>query len=536
MAADGCSITPQEAAREILRRRRARATLVEYSQAITIPGAPASDDPDEWLFKPIESAVAKHHRVIMQAIERCIRTDYGRLMIFAPPGSAKSTYASTVATTWAMGNFPGIRVLMTSYAATPIIRHSKRARQIAASAEYAAIWEHKACLIQGSKAADEFELTNGSGLFAAGLLGGLTSNRCDLGIIDDPVAGREEADSETIRIKTRAAYEDDFLTRLKPKASIILIQTRWHQDDLAGSILPEDYDGRSGPVECRDGQVWEVLNIAACAEREDDPIGRKPGEFLWPEWFGSQHWAIYQRNPRTWASLYQQRPTPDEGIYFAREDFKRYAPDELPTNLRSYMASDFAVKELKDKEKRKRGPDCTEHGNVGVTEDEEIYFTGWWSGQKKTDKTIDAGLDLVKTHKPTLWFGEKGVIENAIEPSITARMRQRKVLVKRELLPSVEDKAARVAGFAGRVAAGMVYLPYTTWADELIEQLCAFPAGRYDDKVDVCSLIGRGLDMIRGRPRPSVTKRKPIIPFTRAHFEMKTDDDERSERQRSVYK
>jgi hypothetical protein len=137
MAADGCSITPQEAAREILRRRRARATLVEYSQAITIPGAPASDDPDEWLFKPIESAVAKHHRVIMQAIERCIRTDYGRLMIFAPPGSAKSTYASTVATTWAMGNFPGIRVLMTSYAATPIIRHSKRARQIAASAEYA---------------------------------------------------------------------------------------------------------------------------------------------------------------------------------------------------------------------------------------------------------------------------------------------------------------------------------------------------------------------------------------------------------------
>jgi hypothetical protein len=257
MAADGCSITPQEAAREILRRRRARATLVEYSQAITIPGAPASDDPDEWLFKPIESAVAKHHRVIMQAIERCIRTDYGRLMIFAPPGSAKSTYASTVATTWAMGNFPGIRVLMTSYAATPIIRHSKRARQIAASAEYAAIWEHKACLIQGSKAADEFELTNGSGLFAAGLLGGLTSNRCDLGIIDDPVAGREEADSETIRIKTRAAYEDDFLTRLKPKASIILIQTRWHQDDLAGSILPEDYDGRSGPVECRDGQVWK---------------------------------------------------------------------------------------------------------------------------------------------------------------------------------------------------------------------------------------------------------------------------------------
>jgi predicted phage terminase large subunit-like protein len=533
--ADG-SITPQEAAREILRRRRARASLVDYSQAITIPGAPASEDPDEWLFKPIESAVAKHHRVVMSAIERCIRADYGRLMIFAPPGSAKSTYASVVASTWAMGVFPGLRVLMTSYAATPIIRHSKRARQIVSSAEYAAIWEHSAGLIDGSKAADEFELSNGSGLFAAGLLGGLTSSRCDLGIIDDPVAGREEADSETIRIKTRAAYEDDFLTRLKPKASIIIIQTRWHQDDLAGSILPEDYDGRSGPVECRDGQVWEVLNIPACAERADDPIGRKPGVYLWPEWFSKTHWAIYERNPRTWASLYQQRPAPDDGIYFSREDFQWY--DDLPENLRFYLATDFAVKEKKDKTKRKEDPDYTEHGVFGVSMDEDIYIADWRSARLKTDKTIDIGLDLAKKHGPTIWFGEGGVIETSIEPSITTRMRQRKIYVKRELLSSIVDKVARVQGFSGRVAARTVYLPKgKQWADDLVDQLCTFPAGRYDDKVDVCSLIGRGLDRIRGKPKPSVSKRKQVIPFTRSHFEMKdADDEDRAERQRNVYR
>ena len=525
-------MSSSEAAREVLRRRRARASLVNYSQSITIPGAPASEDPDEWLFKPIESAVAAHHMVTMQAIERCIRTDYGRLMIFEPPGSAKSTYASVVGPTWAMGAFPGLRVLMTSYAGTPIIRHSKRARQVVSSPEYQSIWEKPTALIEGSKAADEFELTNGSGLFCAGLQGGLTSSRCDLGIIDDPIAGREEADSETLRLKTRAAYEDDFLTRLKPKASVILIQTRWHQDDLAGSILPEKYDGRSGPVLCRDGQVWEVLNLPAKCERADDPVGRKIGEYLWPEWFNDRHWHIYESNSRTWASLYQQRPAPHDGIYFKRENFRRY--DVLPQNLRYYMASDFAVKEVKDKSKSGQ-PDYTEHGIFGITIDTDIYVAAWWSGQKETDKTVEAGIDLAEKWKPTLWFGESGVIESAIGPTVRQRQRARKVFTARELLPSIADKAARASGFMGRVSAGTVYLPNTAWADELIDQLCAFPAGRYDDKVDVCGLIGRGLDQLFGKPEHEKENANDIIPFTRSHFEAAEYERQRQEKERKAY-
>src|SRR4051812_23718406 len=101
MADGGQHLSPEAAAIEVLRRRRARAHLDSYSQSITIPGAPMSDDPDEWIFKPIETAVARHHIVTMRAIEKCIRTDYGRLMIFEPPGSAKSTYGSVVAPSWA---------------------------------------------------------------------------------------------------------------------------------------------------------------------------------------------------------------------------------------------------------------------------------------------------------------------------------------------------------------------------------------------------------------------------------------------------
>lgn len=523
--ADG-GITPQAAARELLRRQRARQSLVEYSQAITIPGAPPSDDPDSWLFQPIETAVADHHRVIMSAIERCVRTDYGRLMIFAPPGSAKSTYASVVGTTWAMGAFPGLRVLMTSYAATPIIRHSKRARQIVASPEYTSIWPEHTTLVAGSNAADEWELTNGSGLFAAGLLGGLTSSRCDLGIIDDPVAGREEAESETIRAKTRAAYDDDFLTRLKPKASIIIIMTRWHEDDLVGGILPTDYDGRSGQVACRDGQTWEVLSIPAQCERADDPLGRQIGEYLWPEWFSERHWQIYKAKPRTWSSLYQQRPVPEDGIFFKREDFKRFR--HAPEGVRWYLTSDYAVTE--------KGGDKTGHVPFGLDAEGDLWIEDGFNDQVASDVAVAEALKLVKRWKPQLWLGEKGVIERAIGPEIKRQMRRKQTYAPRELLASVADKAARVRGFAARVSAGTVHVKEGPFGDELINQLIAFPAGRFDDLVDCCSLIGRALDVLMDADSAADSAAEDRVePFTRRHIESLYRDTAREEARRKKY-
>lgn len=489
--ADG-SVTPAQAAREILRRRRARDSLVAYSRAITIPGAPVEPDSEADYFRPIETGIAKHHIVTMEAVERCIRAPDGRLMIFEPPGSAKSTYVSVVGTTWAMGAFPGLRVLATSYAAAPIVRASKRARQIVQSAAYRYLWPDAVTLLGNSAAADEWELSNGSGLFACGLLGGITSSRADLAIIDDPVAGREEADSPTIRNKTKAAYEDDFLTRIKPGASIILIQTRWHENDLAGSILPEDYDGRSGKILCRDGQEWEVLSIPAKCERADDPLGRRPGEYLWPEWFSARHWQNFESKARTWSALFQQRPTAGQGTHFKRQDFRRFKlKSQLPRNLRLYLASDFAT--------TPEGGDFTEHGKIGVDSDGDIWVTAWWSGQEETDVGIDAALDMCTPAvvRPRLWLGEAGPIEKAIGPAIRRRMRERKIYVRRMLPPSIADKALRAEGFAARVHARRVHVPDdVSWGDELIAQLCAFPGGRFDDKVDVCGLFGRLLDQL----------------------------------------
>jgi hypothetical protein len=326
------------AAGELLRRQRARASLVDFSQALDIPGVPIGEVPEHNYedaasaprYKPVESRVALHHLLMMQAIQRCIETARGRLMIFAPPGSAKSTYASVLAPAWAMGRKPNTQIILASYATSIAAKQSRKVRSIMRDPQFSSIWAEKPVLTEDQKAVDDWSLTNGSSMMAAGLLAGITGNRADGVIIDDPVANREQADSPALREKTYNEYIDTAMTRAKPKMWTIIIQTRWHEEDLAGAILPADYSGESGLIECRDGQTWEVLCIPAESERADDVLNRPVGEFLWPEWFPREHWTTWRDNPRaarTWAALYQQRPAPFTGVHFSASLFKRYDPD-----------------------------------------------------------------------------------------------------------------------------------------------------------------------------------------------------------------
>lgn len=330
-------LTQHEAAAELLRRRRGRESLIGFANAIDIPGKPASDDPDEWLFSPVELGIAAHHLLICQVIERAAMRRYGRFMLFLPPGSAKSTYASVVAPTYLMGKIPNYKIILASYGSDLARKHGRRARQIVRSRKFETLWG--ATISKESSAANEWALTNGSEYLAAGLLAGLTGNRAHGGLIDDPIKGREQADSPTIREKTWEAYVDDFQTRLIPGGWIGIIQTRWHEDDLAGRLLPKGYAGESGMIRCNDGRDWEIINLPAECERADDPLGRKLGEMLWPEWFDEQHWLTFRKIPRTWAALFQQRPQPDEGGIFKSawcKDRYRVIPAKAKTVVHSW--------------------------------------------------------------------------------------------------------------------------------------------------------------------------------------------------------
>jgi predicted phage terminase large subunit-like protein len=438
-------------------------------------------------------------------------------MIFAPPGSAKSSYASVVAPAWALAKWPGYRIILASYASDIAERHSRKCRALCRQEAHVSIWPDQPELKSDQRSVGSWALSNGSEFMAAGILAGITGNRADGVLIDDPVKGREEADSPTIQKKTQDEYRDAVVSRLKPGGWIILIQTRWNENDLAGSILPEDYKGQSGPVLCRDGQVWEIINLPAEAECPDDPLGRKPGEFLWIEWFGEDHWMIRKNDPqgqRTWASLYQQRPTAGDGIEFKREWFKWYdsniprgSPGGLPAQLTVYAASDFATKLDKG--------DFTEHSIWGIDAVGDLWCLDWWYGQKTTDIWIAQQVMMTKKWRPMKWYHEGGPIGEAVTPAILRALREAKTYVVLEAMPSIQNKAVKLGSFQARAATGTIHFPSgRPWAGRTIDQLCAFPAGRYDDAADACGLIGRGIDAMMNPHIPSARPKPLLVPFS----------------------
>jgi len=507
-------ITPQEAAKELLRRRRARNSLIEYANAIEIPGAPISDDPDEWLFKPVETSVAKHHKIIMSTLEEVAEGKIKRVMFFLPPGSAKSTYASIVFPTYYLGKFSNRKIILASYGSDLAKRMGRKARQIIRSKAYAPIFD--TLISSDTGAADEWGLTNGSEYMSGGILSGMTGNRAHGLLIDDPIKGRQDADSEIIRNRTWEAYQDDLLTRLVPGGWQVIIQTRWHEDDLAGRILPKDWSGESGDIECRDGEVWRVVCIQAQCERNDDPVGRKQGEYLWPGWFSEEHFAQFKRIPRTWNALYQQVPASEEGDYFRSDCCQWY--EIAPKHLRLYGASDYAVTD--------GDGDFTEHGVFGLDPNDDLYILDWWFGQKTSDVWIEEQLDLIKIHKPVTWYGEAGPIRRSVEPFLMRRSRERKIYCNFQWLASISDKPTRARAFQARWAMKKVYLlAGAPWAARLLRQLTRFPAGAEDDGVDVCSLIGRELDEIFSGQEQKVEAKKK-----KKDYSPEAEDDEDSYR------
>jgi len=434
---------------------------------------------------------------VLEACQRCIEKPNGRTMLFLPPGSAKTTYASIVAPTWAMGRWPGFKVIGVSYGSDLARKFGRRARAIIRQPQFAQLFDTG--LSGESAAADEWAIDNASEYMGGGILSGITGNRADFIPIDDPIKGRLEAESEVTRRRTFEAYQDDVLTRLRPGGSVLICQTRWHEDDPAGALLPEGYAGESGIIRCRDGQDWEVICLPAKAERADDPLGRKPGEYLWPEWFTPEHWAQFENKPRTWASLFQQRPAPEAGDLFRAEWLRPYisAPDR--STLTIYGASDYAV--------TADGGDWTVHVVVGIDPEGKLWLLDLWRKQASSDQWVEAFCDLVLDWKPMGWAEETGQIKAGVGPFLERRMRDRQAFVARETFPTRGDKAVRAQSIRGRMALDGLYVPVQApWYEQFRSELLTFPTGRHDDQVDALGLLGQLLDhMVAGsKPRQSV--------------------------------
>lgn len=495
------SISPQQAARELLRRKRARRSLIDFAR-YTMP----------------EYQPAEHHRLIADKLEAVARGEIKRLRIHMPPRHGKSEIASKRFPAWFLGANPHRNIIAASYGSDLAMDFGREVRNIVGSPEYKRIFDTE--LRDDSQAANRWHTSGGGMYVAAGVGTAVTGRGAHALLIDDPFKDREEADSERRRETVWRWYTSTAYTRLerditpdilddddiwhdllddigegeaKPfEGAIIGICTRWHDDDWAGRVEKQEADG---------GEKWEVLDL---------PAIMSDGKALWPQKYPLATLENIRDTigPRDWSALYQQRPAPDEGDYFKREWFKWYGPSDLPRHLRYYGASDYAV--------TAKGGDYTVHMVCGVDEHDDIYVIDMWRGQTDSMAWVESLLDLVNKWKPLMWGEEKGVIEKTVGPFLSRRMRERKTYFRREPLASVADKPSRSRSFQGRASEGKVYLPLNApWVSDLMSELLTFPVGTHDDMVDTLGMIGRMLDTMIGGRAPKA-KEKPESRWRRA--------------------
>jgi len=428
--------------------------------------------------------------LLLEKLEDVSNGKTDRLAVFMPPGAAKSTYASILYAPWHLAQHPGDNIIAASHTQELAEKWGRRVRNL--------IFEHSAVLGVGlapdSQAAGRWETDHGGEYFAAGVGGAIAGRRADLVVIDDPIRSREDADSETVRDKIWDWYKSDLYTRLKPGGRIVLIQTRWHEDDLAGRLLADMAAG---------GDHWDVISLPALAE-QDDPLGRAIGQPLWPEWEDEANLERKRRavGPRDWSALYQQRPAPEDGDYFKKEWLKPYdiAPDQKL--MRIYGGSDYAV--------TADGGDYTVHAVVGLDPEGRMYLLDLWRKQAASDEWVEAFCDLVIKWKPLGWAEEHGQIKSGVGPFLDRRQRERSAYVFREQFPTRGDKAIRAQSIRGRMALEGLHVPTSApWYAGLRSELLSFPAGKHDDQVDALGLIGQLLNkMSLGQhpPKPEIVK------------------------------
>lgn len=426
--------------------------------------------------------IGRHHRRIAEALQRVEAGECRRLIITMPPRHGKSMLASEYFPAWYLGRNPGHSIIAATYSQDLADDFGRRVRAQIADPLFGAVFPGAKIAGDSSSvkrlhvesAGDEAGAQRGA-YFAVGAGGPLTGRGAHLLLIDDPIKGREEADSELARRRLRDWYTSTAYTRLMPGARIVLIQTRWHEDDLAGWLLREhSHEG------------WEVLSLPAIGEA---------GEALWPEQYPLDVLNRIKASigDRDWQALYQQSPTNDSGGYFQRAWLREW--ERLPAKITYYGASDYAV--------TADAGDYTVHRIWGIDPAGVLYRVDGWRGQTASDEWIERKLDLIQRYKPQAWFGEAGVIQKAVEPMLIRRMRERGIFCRMEWVPSIHDKPTRCRGFQARASMGAVRFEPGAEVDEFVR----FPAGRHDDEVDVAGLIGRALD----EAHPAIAAAVPVV-------------------------
>ncbi len=397
------------------------------------------------------------HKLICATLERVISGECKRLIISMPPRHGKSQTVTETFPSYYISKFPDRKVILTSRSDTLATRFGLyNRRKIAEFGEE--LFGVK--LQRGSSSSTNWEIAGYGGyVLSAPIMGGITGSGAHLLIIDDPIKNRKEANSLTLREDIWREWQDTLLPRLEGDGAVIVIMTRWHDDDLAGRLIREG--------------GWEVLRLPAECDSKDDPLGREIGAPLCPELGKGAEWIEKTKvevGTRTWNALYQERPTPASGGIFKREWFKRY--ETLPDNINEWTQSwDLAFKD---------------------TETSDFVAGGVWA-RRGSDHylvlPIKQRLDFIGSIRKIRFVTQqypqataKLIEDKANGPAVITSLRQS--IGGIIAVTPRDSKVGRAQAVSPLIEAGDVYVPLGKAGDDFIEELVAFPYGANDDQVD----------------------------------------------------
>jgi predicted phage terminase large subunit-like protein len=405
--------------------------------------------------------MAHHHRLVVEKLEAVERGEIDRLMIFLPPRHGKSLITSQLFPPWYLGGHPDRSVIAASYGAELALDFGRRVRNFVADPLQAAVFP--SCkLATDSTAAHRFNLMAGGAYYAVGAGGPLTGRGADLLLIDDPIKSDVQAYSALERRSLQSWYETVAYTRLQPGAAIVLIQTRWHEDDLAGWLLREHAD---------DG--WAVLTLPAIAEADES--WRREGGALWPKRFpaaklGQIRAAI---GGAAWQALYQQRPAAAEGAVFKREWWRSYTSATLPARFEQVVLSlDTAFK-----------AGASNDYSVGLVLG--VGATGYFVLDVFRDRVEFPELKRKVEMLAERWHPNVVLIEDkASGQSLIQELRTSSRLPVHPIKVD-SDKVTRANAVTPLLEAGRALLPESApWLADFMDEVSSFPAAPHDDQVD----------------------------------------------------
>jgi predicted phage terminase large subunit-like protein len=418
---------------------------------------------------------ARHLKLLADRLEALERRDIRRLIVAMPPRHGKSRMCSQLFPSWLLGRRPEGSIVLASYGSELAEQNSRRVRELLGEATY----PFEAAVSSDSRAVNRWQTTAGGVVIAAGVGSALTGFGADAMIVDDPIADRASAESPAVRNATWDWFSDVARTRLHAGAIQLLIATRWHEDDPTGRIL-------NSPM----AKEWEFLSLPALRDDEPDPLGRDPGEPLWPERYPASELPSVERGEitsRSFAALYQQRPVPAEGHVFKTAWFEnRYT--ELPSHFTKIVCWLDAAAKTGVRN------DYSAIVKIGVSNNAYFILDVWRDRVEFPGLIRRVGMLPDEELAPSTIYVEDTSNAVALIQAVKSETHMPIVAV-----PAKGSKESRAEGVTGVCEAQKVFLPReASWLTDFERELFGFPAVKNDDMVD--AFIG-ALSKIAMQPR-----------------------------------